>query len=179
IEPLRARRRSGDITDQDYQHELSVFMSAHGPLKKAWASLAGRHAQAGALVHEIASSDTETIEIDGRRYLEIKTGHKRLRNRRFGPTNLWASEFPAKADRMQVLDLRKTTHRVDDADDEELDSINVLTSPRGRIFKVRAQDPADRPIHRPVTGTNWVERWRDDFTGPVRPLYGRDASGSM
>src|SRR3989442_5723289 len=181
VGPLRARRRAREITREEFQHVVSIFMREHLAMKKKYASLAGRHAQAEALVHGIATSDAETIEIEGRRYLEIKTGYTLLRNRRFGPTNLWASEFPSKRDRTLALDVRKTALRADD--DAQLDTIDVITSPRGRIFKVRSQDPSGRTpiVRRPVTvaGTIFVERWRDDFTGPVRPLYGRDASGSM
>jgi hypothetical protein len=181
VGPLRARLKAKEITREDFQLAVGIFMGAHLPMKKEYASLAGRHIQARALVHEIATSDAETVEIEGRRYLGIKTGYTRLRNRRFGPTHLWASEFPAKADHDVALDIAKTFY-ADWADEWELDTVKVATSPRGRIFKVHSHEPDGELRAWDVyddDGKITDKVWADDFVGLVRPLYGRDASGSM
>jgi hypothetical protein len=49
------------------------------------------------------------------------------------------------------------------------------TSPRGRWFKVRAHEPEIQRIWIFDDGTEW----HDEFRGPIRPLVGKDASGSM
>jgi hypothetical protein len=179
VGPLRVRQKAKEITREEFQHAVALFMREHLPLKKEYASLAGRHAQARALVHEIATSDATTVEIEGTRYLEIKTGYTRVRNRRFGPTHLWASEFPARADRKVAHDINKSFY----ADYElDLDTIQVTTSPRGRIFKVHAHEPDGELRGWDVydeTGKITGKMWHDDFSGLVRPLYGRDDSGSM
>ena len=136
--------------------------------KKEYSSLAGRLKQAESVLRQVENAG---------RFAEVKTGYKKARNRRFQPLHFWVSEASAK----KGVEQAAGTAGFELWNDFEEPFI-ATTSPSGRWFVAKAYD------HRELEGgmvyvPEWTdekgETWRDEFTGPMRPLVGVDMSASM
>jgi hypothetical protein len=154
--------RQAETARQAHQRMQTQFVSTHQALKRQYGSLLGRRRQAESVLREVQ---------DAGPFAEIKTGYKKVRNRRFQPLNVWVSEVSAKTGVAQEAGTAGF-----ELLDEYEEPFIATTSPRGRWFVAKAYD-ADR-----VRG--WTElktghAWLDEFTGPMRPLVGVDMSASM
>ena len=110
-------------------------------------------------------------------FAEVKTGYKKIGNRRFQPLHYWVSEASAKKGVEQEA---RTAGFQLWGDFEE--PFIATTSPRGRWFVAKAYDHQEREGNT-VYVRQWTdergETWVDEFTGPMRPLVGVDISASM
>jgi hypothetical protein len=154
--------RKDETAREAHQLIQKKFILTHRALKKEYGSLLGRLRQTESVLREVE---------DAGRFAEIKTGYKKVRNRRFQPRHVWVSEASAK----KGVEQAPGTAGFELLGEYEEPFI-ATTSPRGRWFVAKAYNDDRVPEWTELkTGHAWV----DEFTGPMRPLIGVDMSASM
>jgi hypothetical protein len=161
--------RQADTARQAHQRMQALFVSTHRVLKRQYGSLLGRLRQTESVLAEVQ---------DAGPFAEIKTGYKKVRNRRFQPLHVWVSEVSAK----KGVEREAGTAGFELWNDFE-EPFVATTSPRGRWFVAKAYDHQERE-NGCVYVREWTDKktgqvWFDEFTGPTRPLIGVDMSASM
>jgi hypothetical protein len=160
--------RSADTAREAYKKVQKRFVLDNQQAKKEYSSLYGRLKQAESVLRQVENAG---------RFAEVKTGYKKVRNRRFQPLHFWVSEASAK----KGVEQAAGTAGFELWNDFEEPFI-ATTSPRGRWFVAEAYDHQEREGNT-VYVREWKdekgETWWDEFTGPMRPLVGVDMSASM
>jgi hypothetical protein len=160
--------RKVETAREAHQLVQKLFISTHRNLKRGYGSLLGRLTQAETLLRQVE---------DAGPFAEVKTGYKKIGNRRFQPLHFWVSEASAK----KGVEREAGTAGFQVWVDVE-EPLVATTSPRGRWFAAKAYDHQEREGNTVYVRT-WTdekgETWTDEFTGPMRPLVGVDMSASM
>jgi len=160
--------RSADTAREAYKKVQKRFVLDNQRAKKEYSSLCGRFKQAESVLRQVDNAE---------RFAEVKTGYKKVRNRRFQPLHFWVSDASAK----KGVEQTPGTAGFELWNDFE-EPFVATTSPRGRWFVAKAYDHQESEGNT-VYVRQWTdekgETWVDEFTGPMRPLVGVDMSASM
>jgi hypothetical protein len=159
---------NADTSREAYKKVQQRFVLDNQRAKKEYSSLCGRLKQAESVLCQVENAGP---------FAELKTGYKKVRNRRFQPFHFWVSEASAK----KGVEREAGTAGFQVWGDPE-EPLVATTSPRGRWFVAKAYDHQEREGNT-VYVREWTdekgETWVDEFTGPMRPLVGVDMSASM
>ncbi len=160
---------NADTARDAYKKVQKQFVLGNQQAKKDYSSLYGRLKQAESVLRQGAPAG---------QFAEVKTGYKKVRNRRFQPLHFWVSEASAK----KGVERQRGTAGFQLWGDPE-EPLVATTSPRGRWFVAKAYDHQELDngsiYVRQWTDKETGELWVDEFTGPLRPLIGVDMSASM